>query len=388
MATCLDPALAGLEQQWQDLYSDFPLTPPRKDTSAYQASEELDDAILGECDKATDPAPMSPVSLHLRHRCDERETGRIHRRLHRTRRPNRGRPHRSLHRRPLSPYLRQTETCRATVTAPPTSSPSPQSAPPPSTSTPISTSTTATPARSPAGALYRKDGSFVFDDDPDNAPSTTGPVCKLAIVPDSKGVEFKDLTGGCKDYCGARGSWNGETFSFGDRVPPQGRDEATSEVASRHSVEVCARPILRYSVLHGHPDPGRPLRPSRTPHAGPPASARSHRLRPHDLEAYGVLRPHPCRPQRLGRSRPRRRSHRHHAPLGHHQARPQRHPRRAHRLHPLPRPRPPQPHHRTRQHLAHRPLPRHAHQHRSQAPPAHLRPSKPSTCSASASRPT
>lgn len=67
------------------------------------------------------------------------------------------------------------------------------------------------------GALYRKDGSFVFDDDPTNQIPNE-PLCRLAIVPDAKGVNFKDLTGGCKLYCGARGSWNGEGFTYAQRV--------------------------------------------------------------------------------------------------------------------------------------------------------------------------
>ncbi len=67
------------------------------------------------------------------------------------------------------------------------------------------------------GALYRKNGSFVFDDDPKNQVAEE-PLCRLAIVPSATGVDFKDLTGGCKMmYCGARGSWNGEGFTFAER---------------------------------------------------------------------------------------------------------------------------------------------------------------------------
>ena len=68
------------------------------------------------------------------------------------------------------------------------------------------------------GALYRKDGSFVFDDEASNQLPNE-PLCRLAIVPTAKGVNFKDLTGGCKAmYCGERGSWNGEGFTFAQRV--------------------------------------------------------------------------------------------------------------------------------------------------------------------------
>ena len=72
------------------------------------------------------------------------------------------------------------------------------------------------------GALYRKDGSFVYDDDP-KSQIPNEPLCRLAIVPDADGVNFKDLTGGCKAYCGARGGWNGEGFSFAQRVGRDGR---------------------------------------------------------------------------------------------------------------------------------------------------------------------
>lgn len=67
------------------------------------------------------------------------------------------------------------------------------------------------------GALYRKDGTFVFDDEAKNALEGE-PVCRLAIKVTDKGVEFQDITGGCKLYCGARGGWNGEGFTFKQRV--------------------------------------------------------------------------------------------------------------------------------------------------------------------------
>jgi hypothetical protein len=67
------------------------------------------------------------------------------------------------------------------------------------------------------GALYRKDGSFVFDDSPANTPSNA-PSCRLAIIPTNNGVKFNDITGACKNYCGARGGWNGEGFTFKERV--------------------------------------------------------------------------------------------------------------------------------------------------------------------------
>jgi hypothetical protein len=70
------------------------------------------------------------------------------------------------------------------------------------------------------GALYRKDGSFVFDDDPLQNVSKDYPLCRLAIVPGDKGVTFKDINGSaCKmQYCGARGSLDGGEFTFSQRV--------------------------------------------------------------------------------------------------------------------------------------------------------------------------
>ena len=221
MATCLDPALAGLEQQWQDLYSDFPLTPPKKDTTAYQASEAARRRHPRRVRQGHRSSPMSPVSLHLRHRCDERKEGRIHRRLHRTRRPNRGRPHRSLHRRPLSPYLRQRRRAGRQL--------------------PHHRQAHHHPGRHRLHPLRRlsqllqrphllalrrralpQGRQFRLRRRPRQrrlrppAPSASSP-----SSPTPRAVEFKDLTGGCKDYCGARGSWNGEAFSFRDRLPPK-----------------------------------------------------------------------------------------------------------------------------------------------------------------------
>lgn len=73
------------------------------------------------------------------------------------------------------------------------------------------------------GALYRRDGSFVFDDKPANAFVPDTPACRLAIVPDATGVKFKEITGGCKSYCGARGTWNNKGFTFSDRSGAPGK---------------------------------------------------------------------------------------------------------------------------------------------------------------------
>ncbi len=67
------------------------------------------------------------------------------------------------------------------------------------------------------GALYRQDGSFVFDDTAENAPEGA-PACRLAIVPSNTGITFRDINGSCKNYCGMRGGWNGAGFSFTQRI--------------------------------------------------------------------------------------------------------------------------------------------------------------------------
>ena len=67
------------------------------------------------------------------------------------------------------------------------------------------------------GALYRKDGTFVFDDDPANKVPDQ-PLCRLAIVPTATGIKFHDLTDGCLLYCGTRGSFNLAEFTFAQRV--------------------------------------------------------------------------------------------------------------------------------------------------------------------------
>ena len=69
------------------------------------------------------------------------------------------------------------------------------------------------------GALFRKNGSFVYDDKPTTSDSTD-PVCHLGIKPTATGVTFEDYTGGCKmTSCGERGGWNGASFTFAQRVP-------------------------------------------------------------------------------------------------------------------------------------------------------------------------
>jgi hypothetical protein len=79
------------------------------------------------------------------------------------------------------------------------------------------------------GALYRKDGSFVFDESPANNYLPNTPACRLAIIPTATEVKFKDINGGCKNYCGARGGWNGEGFTFKERFADSVNGTATGK---------------------------------------------------------------------------------------------------------------------------------------------------------------
>lgn len=63
-------------------------------------------------------------------------------------------------------------------------------------------------------AAYKKNGAFVY------RSNETGEACVLEIFGREKGVEFQDPLGGCKSYCGARGSLAGATFKYSERTTP------------------------------------------------------------------------------------------------------------------------------------------------------------------------
>jgi hypothetical protein len=217
MATCRVPAVSALEQQWQALAYDFPLQPlTSKHESTYDHAKQMDSAILNSCDADTDAT-----------RClTARYTGEIagmqtkkDAYLDGTVRPGDPAEGKKLaariagqyrHRFPNGDVQGDTYTSTDTLTI-----------------RPVGRATIHFDAELnfynghtcslSGGALYRKDGSFVFDDSPANTLPDI-PACRLAIVPTSKGVKFKDITGGCKNYCGNRGSWNGEGFTFSERV--------------------------------------------------------------------------------------------------------------------------------------------------------------------------
>lgn len=226
LATCLDPGVAGLEQQWQELYADFPLTPLAKEASTYKTLEALDTTILAQCDHAASPAQClhdrftSDLALMnakkaafvqgYTERGDVAEAARkgaaIAGRYRHTFENGdvTGRHYRTTDRLEITQISRNSihfdmdlnffngHSCGIN-----------------------------------GGALFRKDGSFVFDDDPTNASSADA-VCHLAIVPTATGVTFKDLNGSCKMlYCGARGSLDAAGFLFAERVAKPTKNSPT-----------------------------------------------------------------------------------------------------------------------------------------------------------------
>jgi hypothetical protein len=220
VATCTDPALAKLEQQWQDLYADFPLAPdPNMSENGYSHAVGIDATILKHCDNAPDPTQC----LHDRFTADialmtAKQTD------HTAGYTERGDPATAsaLAQKIAGKYRHsfanadvQGDHYRSTETL---------------TLTPVGQASihfavhlefyNGHTCDLSGGALYRKNGSFVFDADPKDHLDSE-PVCHLGIKPTAKGVEFEDYTGGCKIIaCGERGGWNGAAFTFAERVKP------------------------------------------------------------------------------------------------------------------------------------------------------------------------
>ncbi|HSY37012.1 MAG TPA: hypothetical protein VK814_14745 [Acidobacteriaceae bacterium] len=218
IATCTDTALAKLEQQWQDLYADFPLAPdPNKNENGYSHAVAVDATILQHCDTAPNPA----TCLHDRFTADIALLN-ANQQAFIAGYTDRGDPatastlgqkiagryrHSFANGDVQGDHYRSTDTLTLTLVG-------------------------AASIRFDAhlnfynghecslsgGALFRKNGSFVYDDKPPN-PDPSEPVCHLGIKPTSTGVTFQDYTGACKNYCGARGGWNGAAFTFAQRVP-------------------------------------------------------------------------------------------------------------------------------------------------------------------------
>jgi hypothetical protein len=219
VATCTDPALAKLEQQWQDLYADFPLTPdPKPNENGYSHAVAVDATILHQCDTAPNPA----TCLHDRFTADIALLN-ANQQAFIAGYTERGDPATAsaLAQKIAGRYRHsfangdvQGDHYRSTDTL---------------TITPVGRASIHFDAHLEfynghtcdlsGGALYRKNGSFVYDDKPDTA-NPTDPVCHLGIKPSATGVIFQDYTGGCKmRSCGERGGWNGASFTFAQRVP-------------------------------------------------------------------------------------------------------------------------------------------------------------------------
>ena len=60
-------------------------------------------------------------------------------------------------------------------------------------------------------AAYKQNGAFVY------RSNETGESCVLEIFAGKAGVELQDPLGGCKYYCGARGSLDGANFPYTER---------------------------------------------------------------------------------------------------------------------------------------------------------------------------
>ena len=219
-STCLDASLATLEEKWDSLFDEFPLVPVTKDSNQYQQSIQLDAAIMAQCNSASDPAQcvrtrltndialmkarQAAFTAGYTERGDPAEGGRLARSIA------------GRYRHTFANGDVQGHSYRSTDTL---------------TITPVGKASISFDAELSffnghscsigGGALYRKDGSFVFDDDPADAVPGDD-VCHLAIVPTPKGVTFKDLNGSCKmAHCGARGSLDGAEFTFRERIAPK-----------------------------------------------------------------------------------------------------------------------------------------------------------------------
>jgi hypothetical protein len=218
MATCNDPALAKLEQQWFDLFDDYPLDHPNAaGDSSYNHDRTVDASILKTCDAAPNPADC----LRSRFTADiatmqARKSAIV---AASTERGDPATAH-ALALKIAGRYRRRfangdvqgghfTSTDTMTLT--------PVGAASIHFDIELNFYNGHTCSVS-GGALFRKDGSFVFDDAPANAVPNEQ-ACRLALVPTPTGVDIKDL-GGCKEsYCGMRGGFNGAGFSFTDRRP-------------------------------------------------------------------------------------------------------------------------------------------------------------------------
>ena len=218
LAIFTHPGVAALEQKWLDLCEGFPLQTPPKGESAYKHEEQMEAAILHSCDSAGSPANCLTTHytadiVAMQSKKDAYLEGTVERGD-----PVEGRrlaqkiAGRYRYSSPNGDVQGDKYTTTDTLTIRPVGAASIQF------DAELNFFNGHTCSLS-GGALYRKDGSFVFDDAPANNASPDSPVCRLAIIPTAAGIKFSDITGGCKSYCGARGSLDGAQFTFKQRVP-------------------------------------------------------------------------------------------------------------------------------------------------------------------------
>ena len=218
-ATCLHPEVAHLEDQWLSLADEYPLEPvTRENATSYP--DQQDTRILKSCDPNPDPAgcltaryTADITAMQARKdkylnsteaRGDVARGGEIARSIAGTYR----------NRMPNGDVQGDSYTTTDTLTLRPVG--------PASLHFDVELNFfNGHTCSLSGGALFRQNGSFVFDDKPENASPTELPLCHLAIIPTATGIRFKDITGGCKAYCGARGGWDdsSDAFTFKQRRP-------------------------------------------------------------------------------------------------------------------------------------------------------------------------
>jgi hypothetical protein len=218
LTICSSPELAKLEQDRELLADEFPLHPPAKDENVTMVGTHENEAILGACDK--DHRPAQCLESHYRSDIQAMQAKKDAYIDGTTQRGDAAQGHelalkiagRYRHTFGNADVQGHEYNSTDTMTLKPVGAAS--------ISFEIELNFYNGHSCSiSGGALYRKDGSFVFDDDPAKAVAPFS-ACRLALIPDAKGVTFKDIEGSaCKmSYCGARGSLDGGGFTFNQRV--------------------------------------------------------------------------------------------------------------------------------------------------------------------------
>ena len=218
LATCTHADIAALEQKWRELADDYPLQKPAQGQTAADVEQQGDVAILHACDSAPEPArcltvwyaaeigamqiTKDAVAHGTEVRGDPAVGGRLAAKIA-------GQYRHSFANGDVDgDHYRTTDTLTIHKVG--------------AASIHFDAELNFFNGHTcslAGGALYRADGSFVFEDTAANADGPDTPACRLAIVPTATGVTFKDLNGACQSYCGERGHWTGAEFRFAERVP-------------------------------------------------------------------------------------------------------------------------------------------------------------------------